>query len=197
MTTENTRMFDVTEELEQYRQCLRDIWNRYLWSDSAFRDWDMVDHFNAIRPVLLSNLLREKVRRTANLNSHIQPELFVRPSVADQSGLGGAAIRISETAASQVSRDWIQAPSYIRGSDMLLRFIDFFDWDQANFRNLEYFLVAISHSARYPQLVGREALIRTSDARVIVGQPGISLDTLMAEYDQVAPPFFLPRNALE
>jgi hypothetical protein len=50
---------------------------------------------------------------------------------------------------------------------MALTFQDFFDWDELNYRDFQYYLVDIAASSKYPELIGREALLEVSTVRVL------------------------------
>jgi hypothetical protein len=184
MADTEARVFDATEEFQKYRLLLREIWNQYLWSDESLRDWDMVDHFSRIRPLLFSSLLEERLRRKYGLVDGVSFRIFVVPRIPNQNGVPGAPIRISETLAVQVSRDWMEPPSHITGSDIILEFLDFFDWGQAAFRDLQYFLVKIGSSTKYGNLKGREALVQVDHARVLVAEPGISEELQRSIYER-------------
>ncbi len=188
MTENGSRdFFDATEEFQKYRMILRTIWNSYLWENPSMRDWDLVDHFDEARPVLFEHLILEKIRRELSAIPASPISVLIVPALTSQDFTLGAPIRISETLHRQVSREWSQAPGYIRKTDMVLRFKDFFDWNQCDYRDLQYFLVEISHSERYPELIGREALMEVNNSAVLAFSGEPTRDELSAYLDNFRP----------
>jgi hypothetical protein len=53
-------------------------------------------------------------------------------------------------------------------AEVVLRFIDFFDWDQIGFHDFEYYLAFIESFTGRPELVGRELLIRVAYSKVVL-----------------------------
>ncbi len=49
-----------------------------------------------------------------------------------------------------------------------MRFLAFFDWNQLDYRDLQYYHVSIAIFDKHPHLVGREALIERQHARVFL-----------------------------
>ena len=154
---------DVTEQFQRFRSLLQTVWNGYMWQNFD-RDWDTVDHFNTIRSYLIDRLLLDAISRQMDL---AEVSAFVVPRLADRDFLLGAPIRISETLETQGSRDWNQPPVYITKDEMILTFKDFFDWGQCGYRDFHYFLVEIRKSDKYPDLVGREALLEVGYCAVV------------------------------
>ena len=54
--------------------------------------------------------------------------------------------------------------------DADLRFIDFFDFGQAGYLDLKYFVVRIESSVRHPDLAGHRALIEVEYADVLLDE---------------------------
>jgi hypothetical protein len=176
---------DATEEFQRYRLMLRNIWNSYVWSDPDLRDWDMVDQFNRLRPVLAESLLGEKLRRMLDVEENAPIASVVVPA---QVGIGPRAgrtpIRISETLQTTGSRDWSQPPGTVGQRDMVMLFRDFFDWGLIDYRDFQYFLIEILASVRFPEVIGREALIEVRSARVLVFPGAVTEDELNRALDQ-------------
>jgi hypothetical protein len=162
-----TDFWDATDEFQKYRLILRDIWNQYLWSEPEFRDWDMANHFESLRPTFFNELLGEKLRRRMDIERDDPLTIYVAGAVTEGIRARGTPIRISETL-DRGSRCWTQPPGYVRRPEMLLKFLDFFDWGICEYRDLRYFLVEIAASSKYPDLVCREALVDVDSAHVFV-----------------------------
>jgi hypothetical protein len=54
------------------------------------------------------------------------------------------------------------------GRDVDLRLIDYYDWDEFNYVDFRYYKVKIAAFPAHPNLVGREALIETFYASIVV-----------------------------
>jgi len=65
---------------------------------------------------------------------------------------------------------WDHHGSKTRAEDADLRFIDFFDFGQAGYVDLKYFLVSIESSVRHPTLAGHRALIEVQHAEVFLDE---------------------------
>ena len=168
---------NVTEDFQQYRLLLRHIWNSFFWADAEIRGWDLVDKFTEVRPALNDSLLMTKLRMKFDVDESKRFRLLVVPTARDADGNRGAPIRISETAAASVSRDWNCPPNYIYESDAVLTFIEFFDFGVCSYRDFRSLLVMIDASAKYPHLVGRQAIIDMDYAEVYISweqQPGVA-----------------------
>ena len=51
--------------------------------------------------------------------------------------------------------------------DMELEFVDFFDWGRFGYWDLQYFLVRVAGTVKYPDLIGRDAVLGADSAQVI------------------------------
>ncbi len=182
-----TLFVNAKEDMQKYRLVLRHLWNSFLWTEPDFRDWDTVAHFDSIRSTLFDLVAGAVLRRRLELDHESQISILVVPALVDRDFERGAPIRISETFASQTSRNWDEPPMYATRSDMTLRFLDFFDWRVCDYRDLQYYLVQIVESRSYPHLVGREALIDVGDADVLALPTGFEPDSLRLAYESLGP----------
>ena len=186
MTEDDSVTFiDATEEFQRYRLMLRGIWNSYICTDRDMRDWDMRDRFNEITPALAEKLLGEKLRRRLDVDDIVRLSVFVVPAVNSIGSVGQVPIRISETFEKQTSRNWDQPPMSVAQRDMAMIFRDFFDWDPLGYRDMQYFLVEISASCKFPELIGRDALIEVLYARVLVFPGTVTDDELRDALDKL------------
>ena len=167
MTTKNSEN-NVTELFQEYRLILRDVWNRYFWSDHDLRSWDMVDHFNMIKGKFFESLLMYKVLVKISSEQQSSARFIVVPSVPGPNGAKGCSIRIAETNNRTTTSRWDQEPAWIAASEMELEFVDFYDWNTFSYINLQLYLVRIAESWKYPDLIGREALVGIDLADVVV-----------------------------
>ena len=66
---------------------------------------------------------------------------------------------------------WDDVINRVGPTDLDLRFIDFFDFDQAGFIDFQYYLVHIEGSSKYPILAGHRALVEISFVKVLAEPP--------------------------
>jgi hypothetical protein len=69
---------------------------------------------------------------------------------------------------------------------MVMLFRDFFDWGLIDYWEFQYFLVEITASVRFPDVIGRQALIEVRSARVLVFPGAVTEDDLNRALDQVS-----------
>lgn len=63
---------------------------------------------------------------------------------------------------------WDHPVNYMDDSKAVLRFIDFFDWDELSEINMRYVRVRIVAFPNHPEVVGHEALILWDECRVFL-----------------------------
>ncbi len=161
MSDETPPFIDATEELQRFRLMLRGIWNSYLYADPEVRDWDMVATFRQCEPFLFDTLFAEKLRRRLKIAETTAVTLLIVPDHQ------GTNIMINCGTERPSSGVWTHPPARIDPTDMTLRFLEFFDWGPLDFRDNELIRVEILASARYPDVVGREALIDAKRVRAV------------------------------
>ena len=145
-------MKDVTSHLLLYRECIRHLWNTYFVQAANDRGWDVVDDFKSISSLTFDMLVSDEIgvdvchgRGTTN-NAHIQ----IVPEVE------GVPILINKPRA-EGSGYWDDPVNRIGPNDAKLLFVDFFDWDKAGLRDLQFWLVDIADFTTQPHLNGRPA----------------------------------------
>jgi hypothetical protein len=150
-------MNDVTLQMQNYRECVRHIWNSYFRAEAEARqDWDLRDRFCDAALILFRALLLhghdvDDSRMLADYRGDQQPLMFLRLEVEPRS-----EIMVNRTGTSGY---WDDPVTAIERGDCDLRFIQFFDWWDLGFRDFAFYRVRIVASPRYPHLVGRDALV--------------------------------------
>jgi hypothetical protein len=156
---------DITELMAAYRECVRGVWNntfRPAFGEKA--DFDDVDAFWAVRDALLSEFvlrrlgvpsssrgsrsLREPVKRV-----QVVPRPDPAPIMVNRPSSGGNLY-------------WDDPVRSVRVVGLSLGCVDFFDWDNFGFIDLQYHLVRIEACSEHPHLVGRAALVEVHYATV-------------------------------
>lgn len=164
--------------LEQYRLALIGIWNHFFLprpgaapEQEEHTDWWAVAHaFRAASPVLFRELVCRKIE--LEFERTVEPSnVLVRAAGTPVLGTNFAEIHVSAPSNGETGP---QFEGDIRRIDRLstdLVFADYWDWFPTGVRTFEYYLTTVASSSRYPEIVGRMALIRVRDAEAVIVCP--------------------------
>ena len=158
-------MMDVTDSIYAFREIARHVWNT-SFRNSA--EWDQRDDFDQLcaalfRAAVLRPIGFPEAAIAASSDRSPKPLQFLRviPSIE-----GGTPILINRT--SPRSGYWDDPVKTVKASDVDLRFVRFFDWDELGQRDFAYIEVVVQAFPQHPDLVGRAALLSAHDAKVMV-----------------------------
>jgi hypothetical protein len=159
-------MRDITDIMNNYRECTRHLWNTYFRMVAPRRsDVEAAFRFDAIKELIFRELVLAKIGKLD----------FQKP--CDGEPWPFLAVRIprnrrSPALISRPSADgnkyWDDPLRTLEGRGLILRFIDYFDWDEFNYIDCRYYKVRIVSLPGHPNLTGRDALIETQYARVVI-----------------------------
>lgn len=156
---------DITELMSAYRECVRGVWNntfRPTLGEEA--DFDDVDAFWAVRDALLSEfVLRRLGIPRSGRGSRSRREPVQRLQVVPRPD--PVPIMVNRPS-SDGNLYWDDPVRSVRTDGLALGWVDFFDWDNFGFIDLQYHLVRIDACSEHPHLVGRAALIEVRYATV-------------------------------
>jgi hypothetical protein len=164
--------------LEQYRLALIGIWNHFFLprpssgpeQEEQIDWWGVAHAFQAASPVLFRELVCRKIE--LEFERTVEPtEVFVRAAGTHLLGSEFAEIHVSAPSRGAAGP---QFEGDIRSIDRMstdLVFADYWDWFPTGVRTFEYYLTTVSSSSRYPDIVGRMALIRVRDAEAVIVCP--------------------------
>jgi len=152
-------MTDVTARMHTYRECVRHIWNTQFMGNELRPDWDLRDQFCDAALILFQALVLRGLdvddsELLADYRSDQGPLMFLRLEVE-----AGSTILVNRTGAGTY---WDDPVTRIEAGDCDLRFIQFFDWSDLDFRDFAFYRARIVGSSRYPHLKGRDALLPVS-----------------------------------
>ena len=161
-------MNDVTHLFSAYRECVRHLWNTYFRPVAEpAQNWDLCDEFDTIARGIFSSL----VLRPLDVFDHeLAAEYSANPSV-----LPGFCIvpAVEHGTSISINRDlprsgyWDHPVSRVRPEEVELQLLRFFDFDTLGYRDYRYFEVLVHASTKYPDIIGRAALIEVQHARVL------------------------------
>jgi hypothetical protein len=159
-------MKEVTDRMHSYRECVRHVWNTHFRMEGERQpDWDLRDQFCDAALILFQALVLRGLdiadsTLLADYRGDQEPLMFLRLEVEPVS-----TILVNRTGAGAY---WDDPVTRIERGDCDLRFIQFFDWSDLDFRDFAFYRVRVVGSSRYPHLVGRDALLPvTSSVKVI------------------------------
>lgn len=162
-----TAMEDVTSLFDDYRECVRHLWNtRFRPLAEPTKDWDVRDEFDAIaRRIFASLVLRPLNIFTLELSRASEAEPTALPGfIVVPAHESGTPIHINR----ELPRGgyWDYPLERVLPEDLHLHFLRFFDFDQLGYRDFRYYEVKIHASVAYRETVGRVALIEGNNAKV-------------------------------
>jgi hypothetical protein len=154
-------MTDVTARMHTYRECVRHIWNTCFMGSERRPDWDLRDQFCDAALILFQALVFNGLDVDDSglvpvYRGDRTPLMFLRLEVA-----AASTILVNRTGAGTY---WDDPVTRIEAGDCELRFIQFFDWSDLDFRDFAFYRARIVGSSRYPHLVGRDALLPVSSS---------------------------------
>jgi hypothetical protein len=153
-------MRDISELMNSYRECSRNLWNVYF---SKRKDiGDALDVFEQIRELLFDSLVLSELSYEGEGKGGDIPPLALR--VIPQRSL----ILIQRLSRPGEAGYWDQEKDMVVGpGDITLAFLDFFDFSQTPIMDFRYFRCRVLSFPGHPDYEGREALLEVSGAKVV------------------------------
>lgn len=158
---------DITNLMNDYRECARSIWNAFLLDRNASNDnWDTIDQFDRICSILFNIIILKPINHSSHFKSlsneqYPNPLLFLKIIPSPQTNV---SIMINRDM--KASGYWDYPLNLADKVDLDLRFIDYFDFNLQGFRDFEYYRVRVVGSSQHTDIIGRDALIRSNHAVV-------------------------------
>jgi len=151
-------MRDITELMNAYRECSRNLWNVYF---SKRKDiGDALDVFEQIRELLFDSIVLSELsyEEAAEGKGIPPPSLKIVPRER-------SLILINRSTES--SGYWDQEKDMVVGPrDITLAFLDYFDFGQIPIMDFHYFRCQVLSFPSHPDYEGREALLEVSGAKI-------------------------------
>lgn len=161
-------MRDITNLMDKYRECARNLWNVYFLEQLLQDDnWDLCDEYENICSLLFSSLVLRAVARLSYKKS------LAYEAVTEPISIFRVVPSVESGVPIYINRDvpctgyWDYPLNIIKPLDVDLRFIDFFDFDRKGFRDFQYCRVRIVGSNTYPEIIGRDALLESNNVKII------------------------------
>ncbi|HWF06708.1 MAG TPA: hypothetical protein VHA06_23655 [Candidatus Angelobacter sp.] len=158
-------MTDITNFMNTYRECARNLWNAYF-SSREFT-WDLHSEYESIRKLLFEALVVYELdlyKECCALDTVPPPVLKVVPSATtvpiliNRPSDGGGGY-------------WDQEMDMSVGEgDVQLMFLDYFDYSQYPVKDFQFYRCRILRFPTHTEYEGREALIEASHGKVFYGE---------------------------
>jgi len=161
-------MLDVSPVFDHYRMSARSVWNTAFWPLPDLRDWNSVERFQELERLLFDQLVLFKLDREYPFD-----DIFRKPmpffKVAPSSPCGcPIMIARARTHPDIPSGYWDDPVNRVSAGQVEMQFLEFFDWNKLDYRDLQYYRVYIAGFDEQPHLVGREALIERQYVNVLL-----------------------------
>jgi hypothetical protein len=161
-------VIDVTAEVNDYREAVRNLWNtHFLRVINRISEGEAIELFERVSETVFDALVLRpwNIKDCAeNLNSLPFPSLFVFAETLRSDHF--MIHRFDDN-----SSYWDAAPDEVDLKNITLQLIGFFDWDQFGHIDLRYVRVRICECSQMPVLVGKDALIDVSYAKIFYRSP--------------------------
>ncbi|MFY9908654.1 MAG: hypothetical protein WCF22_23770 [Candidatus Sulfotelmatobacter sp.] len=153
-------MRDITQLMNAYRECSRNLWNVYFAKRENIGG--SLDAFEQIRESLFDSLVVSELscEGDAEGDDIPPPALKVVPQAR-------SLILIKRLSGPGEAGYWDQEKDMVVGpDDITLAFVDYFDFLQVPIKDFRFYLCKILSFPRHPDYEGREALLEVSGASV-------------------------------
>jgi hypothetical protein len=158
-------MREITNVLNKYRECSRNLWNTHFLSNPSPSIPDMRERFDEIDKYIFSALVLVPLGKEELEGIGDREPLL--PIKIVPIGDGSVPIMINRPSSDR-NKYWDDPVNQAKASEIDLRFIGYFDWNQYGYADFRYYLTRIVSFQKYPHLVGRDALIETIHAHAFL-----------------------------
>jgi hypothetical protein len=139
--------------MNRFRLASRELFNHYFHASThADEQWSVDERFATMEEHLFNALVTEPAEIPAVIYGHLQPNILVR-------------LRFGEFAPWMLNREtdsgyWDHSQQKFT-AEVVLQFKEFFDWDQADFKDYRFVRVVVAEWASHPELIGKHALVES------------------------------------
>ena len=154
-------MRDITELMNAYRECSRNLWNVYFSGRANIGG--CLDAFEQVRHLLFESLVVSELfyEGEAEGEDILPPALRVVPRER-------SLILVQRPSGPLEAGYWDQEKDMVVGpKDIMLAFVDYFDFFQIPIMDFRYYRCKILSFPSRAEYEGREALIEAVDGRVL------------------------------
>ena len=149
---------DVDEMMNRFRLASREVFNHFFRVPDAYDNdgWLSEERFSHVQIILFQKLVTEPASLSNVRYGDLQPEILVELRGGDS-----APVMINR----EVDSGYWDYPLKVVTKDARLLFVNFFDWDQLDYRDNRYVRLQIDHWPSHPEAAGKHALIESHYVR--------------------------------
>lgn len=149
---------NVDEMMNRFRLASREVFNHFFRVPDGYDNdgWLFEERFSHVQVILFQKLVTEPASLSNVRYGDLQPEILVELRGGDS-----APIMINR----EVDSGYWDYPLKVVTKDARLLFVNFFDWDQLDYRDNRYVRLQIDHWPSYPEAAGKHALIESHYVR--------------------------------
>lgn len=154
-------MEEITHFMNRYRECVRVLWNNSLREDADYRT---VDTYGQVKYRLFDEIVLAAIGKAGYARSSADdpfPFLRVIPR-GDRTPIMINPPRVSD------AWTWDHPLNRLRRDEADLRFMEYFDFEQMGYLDLQYYRTRIVSFPNHRDLEGCEALMEVQYAGVIL-----------------------------
>jgi len=153
-----TTAIDIDELICRFRIASRELYNNFFMVRNPYENdgWDSEQRFSDVEELLFQKLVLEPTSINGEKYGRAQPMILVQLRLGEF-----APIRLNR----EIESGYWDYPIPEVTNDARLLFLEFFDWDQLDYRNNQYVLVQVDHWPSHPETVGKRALIESQYVR--------------------------------
>lgn len=162
----------ATDIVQQYRVAMRYLWNAHLWIDPSARDWEPVRLLNGLKlPVFIALVMSKLDFRGPDPSSVFGDSFKVVPKISSGGVLGSLLVDVGFP--DRPGKCFTPVPGSFRAEDLDLTLLDFFDWNELDWRDFRYYRVRINRLNGRTDSAGREGLVENTDVDILWEPTGI------------------------
>lgn len=159
---------DVTGRMLSYREAARGLWNNFLRPQlQRAVDFEALGRFHDICDAVFEGMVLGPLG-VAEMEPPRKGEpytfLAIHPKSPD------VPVRVRRPSADG-NRYWDDPVTRLLAKGLVLRFVEFHDFDEFGFIDLQFFLVRVVACEEHPHLVGRDALVEVRHGQVEFEHP--------------------------
>jgi hypothetical protein len=153
-----TTAIDIDELICRFRIASRELYNNFFMVANPYENdgWDFEQRFSDVEDLLFRKLVLEPASINGSKYGDLQSMILVQLRRGEF-----APIRLNR----EIKSGYWDYPISEVTKDANLFFLEFFDWDQLDYRDNQYVLVQVDHWPSHPETVGKRALIESRHVR--------------------------------
>jgi hypothetical protein len=161
-------MINVTDNLRQYLEAKRHLWNVYFRGKiDSLQQCPVLDEFEVIDRALFNSLVVHAVDSGDSVKQQLLASRWQLLRVKLLPGHSSARLAVSDPIAG-LNRAWNPPERVELPDDCDFGFIEFFEWDRYGFQSFPLIRATVDDRSNLPALINREVLIESSQLQIFM-----------------------------